>query len=91
MNFKEFLNESYVIALELVKSNGKTAAKPFKASAGDWVSFNPGTTPAKGKNKYNIVAGKLGKKKGNLVQIDADEEGGFWYDVSDLYVDLSDV
>jgi len=49
------------------------------------VDFKKGTKPTKGKNKAGIHAGDIDQIKGDLIHIEAGEEGSFWYKSSDVY------
>jgi len=78
--------EKKKIKLEKINfDTGKVYKTKITVGIGELVDIKDGTKPVLGKNKYNVVAGKISRIKGNYIKLFAEEEGEFWYKASDLY------
>lgn len=89
------IEKNYKIKVPFVDENGKLRKQPITLGPGDSIDFKPYSKPVKGKNDAGldgtgIRSGQLGVKRGNIVQILPYDDAGFWYNIKDLYYNMSD-
>ena len=79
------IDEAKTVKIDKMKPDGTIMKGKIAVGVGDMVDFKKGTKPVKGKNKAGIHAGDIDQIKGDLIHIEAGEEGAFWYKSSDVY------